>query len=486
MNSKKFSNLTKNKNKQKNIIIIFLFLTIFSYISPNKIVLPFSTKSYPFDPNDEFKYIFKNEIYTEIEVGCPPQIVELYLTMRTPFFIIKYNNSNPDYYKNVSSSSYILYDNYSTFFINDDVVKKGAYSGEKFFLQNSFNKNDKLEICEFGFIYGIEIDNESKRHMGVLGIQFFSTSSFYEKEVNFINSLKRNRLITNYVWNLNYTEDNKGYLIIGEYPHAFDSKKYDKEKLMQVNVRQEGAQKVEWNFYFDNIQYGETQLNGARSGKLAPQYGVILGTQLFDQLITKEFFNEYINNGQCERKTYDEKHDYYVCNENIDLSKFKSIEFTLKELSQKPFVLTKDDLFFKNNGKIYFLVAFGIDWKWKYSWTFGKPFMKKYNFLFDQDGKQILYYDQNVDDDSKSFVGNKTFVILLWIGVFVFLIVIGILVYCLMKILKERKKMLYELDDEFDYNVGGDNNNNNSNDDNNGKNRGIQFEGDNNENKFGI
>ena len=113
--------------------------------------------------------------------------------------------------------------------------------------------------------------------------------------------------------------------------------------------------------------------------------------------------------------------------------------------------------------------------------------MKKYNFLFDQDGKQILYYDQNVDvNDSKSFVGNKTIVILLWIGVFVFLIVISILVYCLMKILKERKKMLYELDDEFDYNAGGDNNNNNSDDGNNGKNRGIQFEGDNNENKFGI
>ena len=62
-------------------------------------------------------------------------------------------------------------------------------------------------------------------------------------------------------------------------------------------------------------------------------------------------------------------------------------------------------------------------------------------------------------------------------------IVIGILVYCLMKILKERKKMLYELDDEFDYNAWGDNI---TNDDNNGKSRGIQFEGDNNEYKFGI
>ena len=80
--------------------------------------------------------------------------------------------------------------------------------------------------------------------MGVLGIQFLSTSSNYDKEVNFINTLKRNRLISNYIWNLNYTSDNSGYLVIGEFPHSFNEKKYNKEYLNQINVHQEGAQKV--------------------------------------------------------------------------------------------------------------------------------------------------------------------------------------------------------------------------------------------------
>ena len=108
--------------------------------------------------------------------------------------------------------------------------------------------------------------------------------------------------------------------------------------------------------------------------------------------------------------------------------------------------------------------------------------MKKYNFLFDQDGKQILYYDKNFDlgGDNNSVVGNKTFVIILWIGVFILVIIIGVLVYCLMKILKERKKMLYELEDEFDYiENSGDKNGN-------GKNNNFNFEGEEEGNKFGI
>ena len=464
---------------QINLLIFALLLNLFSYISSNKIVLPFFTKTYQFDPNEEFKFIFKNEIYTTLEVGTPSQKVELFLTMRTPFFIIKYNNSSPDYYKNISSSSYKYYDNSSIYYFNDDVIKRGIHSGEKILLQKSFNNKDKLEIPNLDFIYGTDYEEDSKRHMGVLGLQFLSTSFIYDKEVNFINVLKSKRIISSYIWNLNYTSENSGYLVIGEYPHSFNNKKYNKDNLNQINVHQEGAQKVVWNIYFDDIQYGETKLNSFRTGKFAPQYGVIFGPHIFDTLITSEFFEEYINKKKCERKPYNKNHDYYVCDDDINLSKFKNLEFTEKDLSNKKFVLTKDDLFLKKNGKLYFLITFGNNWKWYYSWTFGKPFMKKYNFLFDQDGKQILYYNENTNDNSKDIFGNKTFIYILWGGIGILLIIIGFLVYCLVRVLKERKKRLFELEDEFDYVE----NNSNKND-----NRNITFESEGNDenNKFGI
>ena len=315
--------------------------------------------------------------------------------------------------------------------------------------------------------------------MGVLGIQFFSTNNAYTKEVNFINALKRKRIITNYIFNLNYTSDNSGYLVIGDFPHTF-SRKYDKEYLKQ------GNQNFMWSLFCDNIKYGDINLNEHKTVKFSAEYGVIFAPHAFEQIIIKEFFEEYINKTKCAKKTYNEKHDYIVCDENIKLSKFKNLEFTLTELSEKNFVLTKDDLFLKKNGKLYFLIVFGQNWKWQYSWTFGKPFMKKYNLLYDQDGKQILYYskdnDDTINDNSKSFVGNKTFVYFIWGGIIVLLIIIAILSYYLMKAIKERKKRLYELEDDFDYKGENNKNEENINEENN---INIQLKNE-EENKFGI
>ena len=75
-----------------SIILIPLFNLVFT----NKIIFPFTTKQNLFEPNDEYKYIFKNEIFTTIEIGNPPQKVELFLTTRTPFFIIKKMKTFPN------------------------------------------------------------------------------------------------------------------------------------------------------------------------------------------------------------------------------------------------------------------------------------------------------------------------------------------------------------------------------------------------------
>ena len=464
----------------------FFFLILISFlisVVPNKIIFPFTTKSYPFDPNDEFKFIFKNEIFTTIEVGNPPQKVELFLTTRTPFFIIKKNDSIPEYYKNESSSTYKYFDNSSIYYMNDEVLKKGIQSSEKIYLKNTFEDKDPIPISDLEFIYGTNYEKDSKRHMGILGLQFFSTSFIYSKEINMMVLLKKRGLASNYAWNLNYTSDNSGFLVIGEYPHFYDEKKYDKESMKQINVHKEGAQNIEWNLYFNEIKYGDLDLSTHKTGKFAPQYGVLLGPSYFDNLITKEFFQEYLDNQKCQRKTYDGKYDYYVCDENLDISKFKNIEFTEKDISSKKFVLTKDDLFMKKKGKLYFLVAFGHSWKWSYCWNLGKPFMKKYNFIFDEDGKQILYYEKEEND---KLMGSKNFVYFIWSGIGVLIIIIGILLFVLIRSVKEKKKRLYELEDDFDYTTGEGNIEDGKRKGNNNEDKTFKFEGDEEENKFGI
>ena len=65
----------------------------------------------------------------------------------------------------------------------------------------------------------------------------------------------------------------------------------------------------------------------------------------------------------------------------------------------------------------------------------------------------------------------------IWGGIFVLLIIIGFLSYYTMKLIKERKKRLYELEDDYDYKSGE-----NNKDENN-----INYQPRNEEeNKFGI
>ena len=464
-----------------SIILIPLFYSVF----PNKIIFPFKTKKRKFDPNNEFKFIFKNEIFTTIEVGNPSQKVELFLTTRTPFFIIKKNASISNYYKNETSSTYKYYDNSSIYYFNDKVLKRGIQSSEKIFLKNSFEAQTSIPVTDLEFVYATHYQKDSKKHSGVLGLQFLSTSFVYTREVNIMVELKKKGLTTNYMWNLNYTTKNSGFLVIGEYPHNYDKNKYNKENLKQVNVHREPAQKFEWNLYFNEIKYGDFNLSSFRTGKFTPQYGVILGPSTFDSLIKKQFFQEHLDNKKCERKTFNKKFDYYVCDENLDISQFKNLEFTEKDISSKKFVLTKDDLFLKKNGKLYFLVAFGQTWRWMYHWKLGKPFMKKYNFVFDEDGKQILYYEPI---ESPSIMETKNFAVFIWIGIGVLVVIIGVLIFVLTRILKERKKLMYELEDDFDYTTGDNNNEEkkNENGDNNAEDKVFKFEGDEGENKFGI
>ena len=179
--------------------------------------------------------------------------------------------------------------------MNDDVIKRGIQSSEKIILKNSFDNQGTIQVNDLDFIYSTKTEKDSKKHMGVLGLQFFSTSFIYSKEINMMVILKKKGLTSNYIWNLNYTSDDSGFLVIGEHPHNYDEKNYNKENLKQINLHREGAQKTEWNLFFNEIKYGEFDLSGHRRGIFSPQYGVMVGPTIFDNLITKEFFQQFID-----------------------------------------------------------------------------------------------------------------------------------------------------------------------------------------------
>ena len=86
---------------------------------------------------------------------------------------------------------------------------------------------------------------------------------------------------------------------------------------------------------------------------------------------------------------------YYYCNKNLNLKKkFETIYFKSTNLNYI-FELNYEDLFLEINNKIYFLIIFTNNiYK---NWILGIPFLKKYQFTFNQEDKIIGFYHEKIN-----------------------------------------------------------------------------------------
>ena len=443
----KFSNFNSPK-------LLFVFLINFIFTSSTKIDIPFKTKNNNDPSLDVFDEIFNNEIYIQLNVGEPFQSVEFYLTSKTSHFIINQNSSMNYFYDSNKSSTYLNICEITPY-INDDVLDRGIPSTEKFvfFLDNNHN----ITIDNLEFNYATKVKKKiNKKHMGILGMQLHSST--YYKDINFINILKKRNIISSYVWNLKYTTDNEGFLTIGEYPHEYEQNNFKEKDLKNTKaINNGGLSKLKFNLHFDSVIYGnnKTKIERFKGGLLMPEMGVIIGTLEYSQLVLNDTFKELIEKSKCQKNSYGKygKYFYYVCDEDTEIKNFETITFLHEDLEPgNGFKLTKEDLFLKKNGKLYFLVVFEEYTTDYYAWVLGKPFYKKYNLLFDQDAKLILNYNKGVINDDINENTIKIVNYWLWICVAFLVVVIVVLAVIVTQCIKKnRKPKLNEMDENFDY-----------------------------------
>ena len=65
------------------------------------------------------------------------------------------------------------------------------------------------------------------------------------------------------------------------------------------------------------------------------------------------------------------------------------------------FIINLDDIIVEKDNYYLFLIFFGYS-KNKYNWQLGRPFLNKYNFMIDQDGKKIYLYSKK--EEEKDFL----------------------------------------------------------------------------------
>jgi len=432
------------------------------------------SESYPL-----ISQLIYNKLYINLTIGTPPQNIKVFLRKDSYALYISEKNFNKSISVSYNSNNIIetfFLDIYTTGYISKEIIRIGDY-------QN--NNNTKLD-----FVLSVSDDNS----LGALGLKI--PHNFPEGMYSFIHSLKNNSIISSYTWTLKYYSNIKlidsindkdgpiGELIIGGEPHEYEENKtkYPPNEYLFTEAPIY-SYKYYWNLKIKSIyiisdkkiemtnnNYKEDQVS------LKAENSIIFGTKVYYDIIYSHFFKKYgySTNKICEEKKVPNKSNfnYIECSNNkelFDITKFPNIYFESYDLN-KTFELTYEDLFVldEETNKYILLIIFPTNYVGT-EWQLGIPFLRKYQFTFNEDKKVIGFYNDEVKINSNNNDGKDNKIGLYILIVFLFILFSGLLIILGMYIHKyfygeKRKKKANELDDDFTYeakdNINSDNKNN--------------------------
>ena len=482
-----------------NILLISLLPFCNDYL-----LFPFTLKNPTIELNnnklnasDYLKYIKYNQLATKIYMGTPPKEIEIYLSMQQYEFLLGkgfcLQNSNSQY--NPSSSTSYEKNSYSSY--SSPLVTNGSFSKESFTFYNNLNFTNNKTIKEVQFIHGIASPDlfdliEPDLCCAYFGLQLSSNSDYFEwnsliYELKMKNEIKSKKWSIVFYDNKNKINNYDGYLILGikeeDYKDLFNVTDNDTD-IATVYSLPYIYNKNNWEIQFDEIYYTinnqNISFNKYIQGLFLVDNDYIICNKDYFENITNNFFNKYINESICyidknqtvkrTKKTDIQKINVIICDKNKfkDRNKFPTLYFKHRNLN-KIFELNYNEVFKEMGDYIIFSIVF--DEEETSHWTFGRIFLKKYQFVFDNDQKTITYIKKNIinntnddnndkndnnDNNNKNDNYNNTnnnfkiWLIVILVVIIIMIGVFGIGLYIGLKI-KKKKRRANELDDDYDY-----------------------------------
>ena len=413
----------------------FFFVLSFIYINltyESYIVYPFKKstkekKSYP-------ENLLQNDLEITLKIGTPPQSVDLNLRSRIYTFFVTSSQVNLPYklFNEKESTSLVQISKRETNFTNME-YSKGLKISESIYINNK-------ELKGITLMLGTEL---AYNECGALGLRLINSHES-SNDLSFIYQIKKYANLDSYTFTLKYKNDEEGDLIIGAYPHVYDNK--FNEKNFFYSKAGSNKNGVNWVLNFDIIKYNNKSVNvGSKKSLINIEYGLIQAPFKYKNYFKNNFYGD-----RCSEKFNDKRNVTIVhCSSNFDITSFKDLIFELKDIETQ-FVFTYKDLFIKENNEYIFGIVFDEDVDAKDpTWIFGKPFMKKYELVYDLDRKIIGLYKEGNESPSEKSKVNILFIILL---VILILAVAGLSYFIFFYLKKTRKSRAFELnDDNFDY-----------------------------------
>ena len=496
-----------------NIIFHLLILDICKFIFSSIVVIPFELvkinfKNEKYTSTDLINILFENEFYTPMKLGTDGQEY---------FGIISFN----DHHLILSESNC---EKMNKFQDNENISKKGYFienSNTKKYLGNTTDYLNSLKFVEFyseKFWYYNETLNISSKNNNMKFTDIFLIRDNFTKSIHsemclsiglnepfkvyanpspphFIDDLHSKHKIGTHDWTIKFSEKNKGELIIGDLPHNYENEsKYSENNYTKCNTEciitffQPWGIDMKEIFFYD-ITSDDKIIVNKNNNKLLLMYnfGFIIGSYNYKNLIYKNYFENLINKDICsleksDTTRYNKSHyfintdgDYFmfICKKdkmknyikNFPTLYFANIKY------EYIFELNYKDLFKEIFDYYYFMIIFPnedineYDINEKEEWHLGLPFLKKYQFVMNFDYKTIGFYKfKNFEQKENGIIDNeggsesdnlKNNKIKIWIIILGILIVVILIIgaFLLGKFLsRQRKKRANELkDDDFEY-----------------------------------
>ena len=463
-----------------------LFLIFLQVITISYCFIKIPLKFYPCkifnesNPANTFNNMVMQQFYAKLEIGTPKQTILVPLELeKNDFYISKYDS----YIFNEKYTKYNLknfQETSSTSFYTMKDDQDNIYYGTNFLqaikVKDLFFFGDKKTELEFYLA-----DTLNEIIPGELGLQLDPVddlnSAFETREKSFLKKLKNNGMINNYVWTILYNNDanNKdadAYLYIGDYLHDIGgissnlkNIKFNKDSLSSVNsyvyqktvLPQFEMSKLvlfkgnDPNNIVNDIKLGKNYL------RVKLDYN-LCGVQASEIIRVFLESNVFTPENHCHKSIFKYSTDFtfYYCDKNPSTisqikTNFPSLKFIHQDFNFN-FTITVDDLIVEKDDYFYFLIFFSN--YQKYDWRLGRPFLNKYNFMMDQDGKKVLFYSEK-EEISLPGVQSKSLVVILIILIIVFLVLGFVFARRIYK--SKFKKPMNILEDNFEYTIDPNN-----------------------------
>ena len=389
-----------------NIFFYILFLYIYYNNLINcSIVLPLYSNFSKIEENNisleklkenNLEKIFKIGIYSNISIGHPEQIIPTLISLK---------NSNLNFYiLNKSLNGTYIKENSQTFKFFENPPKEVNWYDENYFStilseENFKFKDLKLNKINYNLSFNLVINSKKKE----LDYKSYIGLAPYEKEENinkisFLTQLKNKGYIFSNIFTLNFDKlNNKGEIIIGNYPHEYEPKKYKIDNLKVIGKEFFN----EWIINFNYIAFKNNFHNISKDllFEIDKKFNFKINLEINYIFLPKELSKEidkiiiliYQNN--CKKYDLEYSKYTYICDGNIDIKKFPTLILSLK-IQKIFFELDYSDLFYKKNDTYFLLLKLNYG-DLRYG-EIGLPFLSKYQLVFHEVDLFVGYYLENL------------------------------------------------------------------------------------------